>query len=154
MRPNRRDKELVQICKYHNLTILNTPNVHTAHNQHHNRSSTTIDLAITTEIITTRDFITLSVTDAPVERKHHHSPIIVNLKTSIADHAITNQKLLSRCNWESFRDKMNQTCAKICPPPASTSLDELDSYISKFSHETAKNLWESCPNKKIHQGLH
>ena len=48
---------------------------------------------------------------------------------------------------------MNQTCAKICPPPASTSLYELDNYIAKFSHETARNLWESCPNKKRHQGF-
>ena len=56
VRPNKRGNEIAQICKDHILTILNTPNIYTAHNQNQSRRSTTIDLAIMTENITTRDF--------------------------------------------------------------------------------------------------
>ena len=140
MRQNKRGKEMAQICRHHNLTVLNTPNIHTAHNQHQNKKNNTIDLAISTEHIATRDFISLSVTEAPVQSKHHHSPIIANIKTSINDHPITNQKIISKCNWEKFRNSMNQTCRNLPPPAATTSLEELDNHIAKFTQETARNL--------------
>ena len=133
---------------------MNTPNIHTAHNQHHNKRDTTIDLAITTEDLATKDFISLSVSEAPVQGKHHHSLIVAYIKTSIKDHPITNQKTLAKCNWEKFRARMNGTCKDLSPPPATTSIEDLDSHITKFTKEVARNLWDSCPTKKRHHGLH
>ena len=154
MRPNQRGKKVVELRKESKLTVLNSPNLHTAHNQHQNKKDTTIDLALATEAITTRDFISIQIADPPVDGKHYHSPLIIHLKTSIADHPITSQKILAKCNWEKFREKMKQTCHKLGPLQGSEPEEEIDNYIANFSKATAKHLWDNCPTKKHHHGLH
>ena len=154
MRPNKRGKEVKALTKDFNLTIFNQPNTHTAHNQHQNKRSTTIDLAIATELIASKDFLSLHITDAPVEGKHYHSPLILSLKTHITDHPITSQKIISKCNWEKFRNNMIQTCRALGPLQASAPLHQIDSHIAKFTSDMAKHLWDSCPTRKQHQGLH
>ena len=144
----------MELCKNFTLTILNQPNIYRAHSQHHNKRSSTIDLALTTELIAIRDFLNIEVTDAPVDGKHYHSPLILSLKTSITDHPITSQKIISKCNWENYRSNMKQTCLDLGPLAATESYEEIDKHITKFTTETAKHLWNSCPTRKQHHGLH
>ena len=49
---------------------------------------------------------------------------------------------------------MKQTCQKLGQLQTSAPEHEIDTYIAKFTRATAKHLWDNCPTKTHHQGLH